>query len=101
MRPRYYIQRNEHYPESDLWVEMEQIGTEFPKFHLYGNFKGHPTKLITMSVPTANRLAAVVKNFNTKILDIRPDWKTGANEKEVNDDDQSSDTERFAAVIIG
>lgn len=82
MKPRYYIQRNEHYPESDLWVEMEQVGTEHPKFHIYGNYKGHPMKMLTMSVPTANRLMSVVRAFNEKILDVRPDWKTGAEQKE-------------------
>lgn len=98
MKPRYYIQRNEHYPESDLWVEMEQVGSEHPKFHVYGNYNGHPMKMLTMSVPTANRLAVVVRNFNNKILDVRPDWKAGANQKET---EQPSDTKRFASLIIG
>lgn len=77
---------------------MEQINTEQPKFHVYGNYKGHPMKMLTMSVPTANRLAVVVKNFNNRILDVKPDWKTGADQEET---EQPSDTERFSSLIIG
>lgn len=82
MRPRYYIQKNDRFPETDLWVEMESTGTDNPKFYIYGNFQGRPVKQLTMSVPTANRLMSVVRAFNEKILDVRPDWKTGAEQKE-------------------
>lgn len=98
MKPRYYIQRSVHCPESDLWVEMEQIDSEQPKFHVYGNYKGHPEKILTMSVPTANRLAVVVRNFNNRILDVKPDWKAGTGQKET---EQPSDTERFAVFFAG
>ena len=100
-KPRYYLQRNYHYPEMDLWVEMENCEGSNPKFHIFSYYKGRPYKCLTLNVSSANRLLCIVKKFNDKILDVRPDWKSGATEEPTEEKEEETDSESSPVSVIG
>lgn len=95
-KPRYYIQKQAQFPEMDLWAEMEDVQGASPKLHIFGCYEGHPTKVLTLSVPCANRMVAVVHKFNAMILDVRADYKAAA-QKQITDPETLT-VHKFAAI---
>ncbi len=57
---RYYLSRNQDFPEADLWAEMSGTSCGKPELRLYSRDENGPRALVTLDLPEALRLQSLL-----------------------------------------
>lgn len=77
---RYYVERDpEGREELALWCESHNRDSSVPTVEFWGYSEGEPIRILSVSLATANRIAAFIKIANEWAADVKPTWNTDGN----------------------